>query len=102
MNRPIDLPIKVQGQALLEFALSLTLICPMLWGTAGLLREQWIRMACSRAIFETTRARLEGRAAAPSRYRVLIEENPGSVTGSAYCLKQLESVELPRLEGGRP
>lgn len=94
-------PSGADGQTVLELCLSFTLIIPLVFGASVLLREQWIQTACARAVFETTRAHLEGRFVENSRFVVIVVENADSITGSASCVRSRQTVRLPRLEALR-
>ena len=88
--------LNTHGQALVEFALGLTLAVFIAIGSASTARQAWLRTRCLYRTYEATHARLVGRANLWPE--VTIQEGAMSVSGSSSCGKNHEQIEFPKLE----
>lgn len=98
MSRFPRTTLNVDGQVLVETALSALLLGLTLLGAGRLLHAQWERTRCAHRVFEATRNLLigggEARAgASPIQYR----ETSEFVEGVGRCGDAVEAVQLPKL-----
>jgi len=91
------------GQTILEFTISTSLVAALLLGCAGLFREQWVRVRCAHEVFEATHEARRRSAGSRSRlpYGITITDTGGSIRGETRCGKSREIVDLPKLETAR-
>lgn len=89
-----------RGQALTEALLMMILAASVLAAAGRLLVREWRLVRCSRALFETTHARLKGETwLSPEAARVALEEGEDEVRGEIRCEGATLRVRMQRLGG---
>jgi len=86
------------GQSLLEFAVSLLVIVPVLIAAAGLLGGEWRRTRCAYRLFETARAQLNRTRPMLQNSFVQIQETSEDLRAQLHCGNISEQIRFPKLE----